>query len=283
MQTPFSAPKFSSPKKALGQNFLQDQNIIRNIIRAFNPQTEDIVVEIGPGRGALTEHLLSEVKHLHLVEFDYELVEYWAERAKKLNNLTVHHGDALKFDFASLVKEKRAQEKSVLKKSVQDQNKIRIIGNLPYNISSPILFHLMSQLDYIQDITAMLQLEVVQRMAAAAGSKQYGRLSVMLQQSCDVQYLFKVPPNAFYPPPKVDSAIARLQPYNPPIVVLNNQKTFATVVKSAFAQRRKTLRNTLKSLMTAEQIEQAGIDPAARAETLSVQQFVDLANLLEFS
>lgn len=260
------ATSFSAPKKSLGQNFLHDKNIIRNIINAFNPQPKDIVVEIGPGRGALTELLIDEVEHLHLVEFDHELVEYWNDRAKDLNNLTVYHRDALKFDFASLATNDR---------------KIRIIGNLPYNISSPILSRLISQADSIQDMTAMLQLEVVQRMTATPGGKRYGRLSVMLQQRCDVQYLFKVPPNAFYPPPKVESAIARLQPFAMPIVQINNQKVFSNVVKQAFAQRRKTLRNALGAIASAEQIEQAGIDPGARAETLSVQQFADLANFLE--
>ena len=260
------AQTFSAPKKALGQNFLQDRNIIRNIITAFNPQKKDTIVEIGPGRGALTEHLLQEGGDVHLVEFDHELAEYWSGRARELDNLTVHNYDALKFDFSKLAK--------------KDQ-KLRVIGNLPYNISSPILFHLMRQIDCIKDITVMLQLEVVQRMMAEPGNKQYGRLSVMIQQQFDVQYLFKVPPNAFYPRPKVDSAIARLQPYHVPVVELNDGSVFYKVVKLAFAQRRKTLKNTLKPMLTVEQIEKAGVDPALRAENLSVKQFADLANLLE--
>ena len=199
-----------------------------------------------------------------MVEFDRDLCRYWRERAEKQPNLTVHERDILKFDLAEILR---------------DDSKIKIIGNLPYNISSPVLFHLMQYACRISSQVVMLQKEVVQRMASLPGSKQYGRLSVMLQYRYSIENLFTVAPTAFVPPPKVDSAIARLTPLenfeNPAL----NLQDFAFIVKQAFAQRRKTLRNTLKMQLQAEQIESVEVLPSARAETLTVEQFVKLANL----
>lgn len=262
--------EFAKPKKALGQNFLQDPNITRKIVASLNVHQDDMVVEVGPGRGALTEHLLSQTNNLHLIEFDRELAAYWQSHSETVENLVVYDVDILKFDFASLSSTKKGPS----------TGEIKVIGNLPYNISSPILFYLMTHISQIDSIVVMLQKEVVQRMVAEPGNKQYGRLSVMLQQYFAIELLFTVPPTAFFPPPKVDSAIARLQPLNEPIYPVENQQNFADLVKQAFSQRRKTLRNTLKPLLSSEQIASLGIDPQARAETLSITDFAKLANLL---
>lgn len=259
--------QFAAPRKALGQNFLQDPNIINKIVVALNIQADDMVLEIGPGRGALTELILPLARALHLVEFDRDLVEFWQERSQSSNNLTVHGADILKFDLHTIL--------SGLGSSMP---KLKVIGNLPYNISSPVLFHLMRYADYIDSQVVMLQKEVVQRMSAKPGGKDYGRLSVMLQQRYQIEYLFTVPPGAFFPPPKVESAIARLTPLAEISHPVNDIVGFSSLVKQAFSQRRKTLRNTLKGLLSAEQIESVGINPGARAETLSVGEFAALAN-----
>ena len=256
---------FAAPRKSLGQNFLQDANIIRKIVASLNIKSDDIVLEIGPGRGALTELILPLAGSCHLVEFDYDLVEFWQGRTAEYPHLTVHSSDILKFDLNSVL-------------SVAERP-IKVIGNLPYNISSPVLFHLMAWAEQIESQIVMLQKEVVERMASPPGSKQYGRLSVMLQQRYGIEHLFNVPPGAFFPPPKVDSAIARLTPLSQPACPVDYYPHFAALVKQAFSQRRKTLRNTLKGLLDAPQIESLGIDPAARAETLSVGDFALLSNL----
>ena len=256
---------FAAPRKSLGQNFLQDSNIINKIVGSLNVNDSDVVVEIGPGRGVLTELILPLASKLHLVEFDYDLVHFWEQRSDSSKNLVVHGIDVLKFDFNEIIQ-------------TSDQP-LKIIGNLPYNISSPVLFHLMKYADHIHSQIVMLQKEVVERMASKPGSKQYGRLSVMLQQRYNIEYLFTVPPGAFFPPPKVDSAIARLTPLSTIEHPVDNQDDFEMLVKQAFSQRRKTLRNTLKKLLTSEQIESAGIEPSARAETLSVKDFACLTNI----
>jgi len=256
---------FAAPRKSLGQNFLQDANIINKIVSSLAAINSDIVVEIGPGRGALTEQILPLVGQLHLIEFDHDLVRYWQQRSDQNPQLNVHASDVLKFDFTDIIS--------------QSDQPIKIIGNLPYNISSPVLFHLMQYADHIHSQVLMLQKEVVERMASEPGSKLYGRLSVMLQQRYDIEYLFTVPPGAFFPPPKVDSAIARLTPLSDVSHPVESQNDFAVIVKQAFSQRRKTLRNTLKSLLNTEQIESLGIQPSVRAETLSVAEFAALANL----
>lgn len=257
--------EFAAPRKSLGQNFLQAPNIINKIVSAVSVGPVDAVLEIGPGRGALTEHLLPLTENLHLVEFDRDLVEYWRSRQPTLSGLTVHGADILKFDLTEIIK--------------AVDTPLKVIGNLPYNISSPVLFHLMKYADHIHSQVVMLQKEVVQRMSAKPGGKDYGRLSVMLQQRYDIEYLFTVPPGAFYPPPKVESAIARLTPLAAISHPVDDWIVFEKVVKQAFSQRRKTLRNTLKGMLDSDQIESLSIDPSVRAETLSVKDFAALANL----
>ena len=248
-------------KKHLGQHFLVDPHYIARIVAAIRPEPADLMVEIGPGPGALTRPLLEALKHLHVVEFDRDMVarltaEFSAER------LTIHQADALAFDFRSL------------------GEGLRVVGNLPYNISSPLLFHLAEFATGIRDMTFMLQKEVVDRMAAAPDTPDYGRLSVMLQARFAVTRLFIVPPGAFQPPPKVDSAIVRLVPLPAEAVPYKDHKVFAHVVTRAFGQRRKTLRNTLKGVVDDAVFVACGIDPVRRGETLSVAEFAALANHL---
>jgi 16S rRNA (adenine1518-N6/adenine1519-N6)-dimethyltransferase len=256
---------FASPRKSLGQNFLQDPNIIRKIVASLNIKKDDVVMEIGPGRGALTELVLPLAGQLHLVEFDRDLARYWRQRAEENSNLVVHEYDVLKFDLEEVL--------------APTERRIKIIGNLPYNISSPVLFHLMPFAARIDSQVVMLQKEVVDRMSANSGNKQYGRLSVMLQYRYQIENLFKVPASAFFPPPKVESAIARLTPRRTIERPVNNLLDFEKIVKQAFSQRRKTLRNTLKGSLSAEQMESVGVSPTNRAEVLSVDNFVDLTNL----
>jgi len=251
-------------RKRFGQHFLHDRGIIQRILTALGPQPGDIIVEIGPGLGALTRPLLEYCAPLHVVELDRDLAarlraEFPPER------LVVHEADALKFDFRALAVPGR---------------RLRIVGNLPYNVSTPLLFHLLDQADCISDMLFMLQKEVVERMAASAGGKDYGRLSVMLQWRLRVEKLFDVRPGAFTPPPKVDSAVVRLTPHAVPPIAIDNAEALARVVRAAFSQRRKTLRNTLKGLFTPEAMQALDIDPTRRAETLSLAEFARLANSL---
>ena len=252
------------PKKRFGQHFLHDRGIVQRILDAFDPQPGETLVEIGPGPGALTRPLLERCTRLHVVELDRDL----AARLRTdfaPEHLAVHEADALKFDFGALTK---------------PGGKIRLIGNLPYNISTPLLFHLLDQERSIHDMLFMLQKEVVDRMAAPPGGKDYGRLSVMIQWRLRVEKLFDVRPGAFTPPPKVDSSVVRLVPHAAPPIQVRDANAFAHVVKAAFAQRRKTLRNNLKGMMTAVILESLGIDPQRRAETLTLAEFAALANVL---
>lgn len=253
------------PKKHLGQHFLHDARVAARIVSALAPKPEDVVVEIGPGRGALTGLLAASGARLHVVEVDPDLAadlrcDYAANDA-----VTVHAQDALEFDFGAFV---------------TGPARLRVIGNLPYNISTPLLFHLLAQARRLRDMLFMLQREVVERIAAAPGNRDYGRLSVMLQAYCRVQKLFTVGPGAFTPPPKVDSAVVRLVPYTTPPVTIDDHAAFARVVRAAFAQRRKTLRNALRDLVSAQDAETSGIDLGRRAETLSVAEFAALARVL---
>jgi len=248
-------------KKHLGQHFLVDPHYVARIVAAIRPEADDRMVEIGPGPGALTRPLLEVLRHLHVVEFDRDMVarlqtEFPADR------LTLHQADALAFDFGALGPD------------------LRVVGNLPYNISSPLLFHLAEYAAGIRDMTFMLQKEVVDRMAAAPDTPDYGRLSVMLQARFAVTKLFIVPPGAFQPPPKVDSAIVRLTPLLVEAVPYHDHRVFADIVARAFGQRRKTLRNTLKGLVDEAAFASLGIDPMRRGETLSVAEFAALANHL---
>lgn len=250
-------------RKRFGQNFLHDRHVIDRIVRAIHPKAGERLVEIGPGLGALTLPLLQAAGRLEVVELDRDLIPKLEQQCIGQGDLIIHSADALKFDFCALAA----------------GSKLRIAGNLPYNISTPLIFHLLEQAHCIDDMHFMLQKEVVDRLAAAPDSSDYGRLSVMVQYRCKVERLFLVPPGAFTPAPKVDSAIVRLEPYvTPPVEV--DAGALEKLVAQAFSQRRKTLRNTLKGLLDAATIEAAGIDPQRRAETLSLQEFAALANRL---
>lgn len=250
-------------RKRFGQNFLHDAGVIERIVGAIAPMTGDHLVEIGPGLGALTQPLLDRAGRLDVVELDRDLAARLRQRYGNEPRLKLHEGDALRFDFYSL-------------RTTPDE-RLRIVGNLPYNISTPLLFHLIDQIDCIRDIHCMLQKEVVQRMAAQPGSDDYGRLSIMIQYHCAVTPLFSVGPGAFTPQPKVDSAVVRLMPHTTPPVSIKDYRTFSRVVAQAFSARRKTLRNALRDLLDAEAIG-AVADPGARPETLTLAQFAHLAN-----
>jgi len=253
-------------KKKFGQNFLVDQNIIADIIGVIRPEADDKLVEIGPGLGALTRPLLKRLKHLHVVEIDRDIIarlENDYPQGQEDSKLVIHAGDALKFDFATL------------------GTPLRIVGNLPYNISSPLLFHFASYAERITDMHFMLQNEVVERMVAAPSTSAYGRLSVMLQCRFYMEKLLDVPPESFRPAPKVDSAIVRMIPLPAHQLVVRNEKLFSAVVGSAFGQRRKTLRNTLRSYLDEAEFEQLGINSQLRAENLSVEEFARIAGFVE--
>lgn len=245
------------PRKRFGQNFLQDPTVIERIVAAVNPQPEEHLVEIGPGQAALTRELMGRCQ-LDVIEIDRDLCDHLGFELRNRAGLICD--DVLRVELSDL-----------------EPLPIRLVGNLPYNVSSPIIFHALKYLEVITDMHFMLQREFVERMAAEPGSKIYGRLSVMVQYFCEVSELFVVPPQAFYPAPKVDSAVVRLVPRE--AVEPVDFQRFEQVVRQAFAMRRKTLSNTLKSILSAEQIESAGVDPRARAETLSVSDFVKLARL----
>ena len=248
-------------KKRFGQNFLTDQSIISSLIEAINPLQNQLIIEIGPGLGALTKPLLKKINHLHVVEIDRDIVS-WMQNEYSSATLTIHNVDALKFDF-----------------TIFGEN-LRVVGNLPYNISTPILFHLLDNVSCITDMHFMLQKEVVERMVASPSTPTYGRLSVMLQYHLAMEYLITVPPEAFEPAPKVESAFVRCVPHATLPFVAKDQKHFAKIVMAAFGQRRKTLRNTLKGLLDDAGFTALGIDSQKRAENLSVADFVAIANYL---
>jgi 16S rRNA (adenine1518-N6/adenine1519-N6)-dimethyltransferase len=250
-----------TPRKRFGQNFLVSPGIIRKIVDAIAPRHDDVMVEIGPGLGALTEPLLAALDHLHVVEIDRDLIAHLRQRFSP-ERLSIHEGDALEFDFAAI------------------GTGLRIVGNLPYNISTPLLFHLATFADDVRDMHFMLQREVVARMVAKPGGSDYGRLSVMLQYRFDMERLFLVPPGAFKPAPKVDSAIVRLLPRPAAELDARDEAFFARLVLAAFGQRRKMLRNTLRGFATEEQLTAVGIAPTVRAEDLAVADYVRLANAL---
>ena len=250
-------------KKHLGQNFLHERGVIEKIVQAIDPKPGDAIVEIGPGQGALTFPLLDRHGALTAIEFDRDLHAPLQAAARAHGELRLVEGDVLEVDFTALA----------------GDGQIRLVGNLPYNLSSPILFHALEHAAAIRDMHFMLQKEVVERMAAPPGGKVYGRLSVMLQAYCAVTSLFTVPPGAFRPAPKVDSAVVRLVPRAPDAIGIRDHARFAAVVRAAFGQRRKTLRNALGGTMGTEAIVAAGLDPGARAEQLSVADFVRLADI----
>ena len=247
------------PKKRLGQHFLTDRHYLGRIVDEIAPQPGDAMVEIGPGPGALTERLAQLVHPLHVVEIDRELAAGLRERFAP-GHVVVHEADALDFDFGCL------------------PAGLRVVGNLPYNVSTPLLFHVASFAPRIRDCVFMLQKEVVQRMVAEPATADYGRLSVMLQYRYSMSLAFRVPPGAFTPPPKVDSALVRMSPLGEGRLAARDEARFGRIVMAAFTQRRKTLRNALRDLVTPEDFARAGIDPGLRGETLSVAQFVALAD-----
>ena len=248
-------------RKRFGQNFLADAHYVQRIVDAVDPQPGDNVVEIGPGLAALTGGLIARAGHITAVEIDRDLAARLRETFTPAQ-LTLHEADALAFDFGVL------------------GDKLRVVGNLPYNISSPLLFHLAARDAQLRDLHVMLQKEVVARMTAAPGTADYGRLTVMLQAKFRIARLFVVPPGAFRPAPKVESAVARLVPLHADKPAIGDEAMFARVVAAAFMQRRKTLRNALAALADAATLEAAGIDPGARGETLAVADFVRLANVI---
>jgi len=270
-------------KKRLGQNFLVDNNIIERIVSSISPASDDLMIEIGPGLGALTGPVLDRVSHLHVIELDHDVIPRLRDNIgpEKAERLTVHEHDVLKFDFAALYHTQHHAHHHSRSHDQAASQKLRIIGNLPYNISTPVLFHLLKNREIIDDMHFMLQKEVVERIVAAPGNGTYGRLSVMLQAFFQVTALFKVPPQAFRPAPRVDSAILRLVPDNRYSRSIADFGQFETLVRSAFGQRRKTLRNTLKKIVDATQIEAAGLNPGQRAEELSVADFISLSQIAD--
>ena len=252
-------------RKRFGQHFLHDRSVLDRIVAAIDPQPDDRVIEIGPGLGALTIPLLARVRRMEAIELDRDVIPRLAENAGAHGELLIHAADVLTFDFRALA---------------GSGAKLRICGNLPYNISTPLLFHLLDAQDAILDMHFMLQKEVVARMAAAPGSKAYGRLTVMLAVHCRSEHLFTVGPGSFRPPPQVDSAVVRVVPHTAPPFTVADPARFAAVVAAAFGQRRKTLRNSVAGLVSPAGFAAAGIDPSRRAETLSPAEFAALAATL---
>ncbi len=259
------------PKKQFGQHFLRDTAVIQRLVGAIAPQPRDWLVEIGPGQGALTFALLPHVDQLVALEIDRDLIGPLQARAAPYGQLQLHQIDALAWDVAAFVANAPPADRPP---------HLRLVGNLPYNISTPLLFHLLDHLALIRDLHFMLQKEVVDRLAAVPHHKSYGRLSVMVQWRCRVDALFGVPPTAFDPPPQVDSAVVRLTPHPTPPFVVYDPAQFAQLVARAFGQRRKTLRNALRDFAAPEAFDRAQIDPTARAETLSPAQFAALSNAI---
>ncbi|GAB4196001.1 MAG: 16S rRNA (adenine(1518)-N(6)/adenine(1519)-N(6)) -dimethyltransferase RsmA [Wenzhouxiangellaceae bacterium] len=247
-------------RRRFGQNFLHDANTIKRIIAAIAASQDDHVVEIGPGQGALTEGLAATAGKLTLIELDRDLGAVLQQRFASQDHIELIMADALKVDLGAIA----------------DNGRLRLVGNLPYNISTPLLFHFFRYAAVISDMTLMLQKEVALRLLAEANTADYGRLSVMSRFYCRGELLLAVPPGAFRPAPKVDSAVVRLYPTPPPFSDASAQSAFADVVRHAFGQRRKTLRNSLRPLLSADQITTAGIDPGRRAETLDLDDYVAL-------
>lgn len=249
------------PKKRFGQHFLHDQNAIAQMIAIINPLPSEHLVEIGPGLGALTTHLLPLVHDLDVIEIDRDVIPELQAKCQGLGELRIHQQDVLTFDFSSL-----------------PFAQLRVVGNLPYNISTPLLFHIIKNINKIKDMHFLLQKEVAERICALPGNKVYGRLTVMIQYYCDAELLFAVGADAFSPPPKVESAFIKLVPKAHRNQVVKDENKFAAIVNQAFSQRRKTIANALKKNITLAQLEHLGINPKSRPEELSVEQFVLIGN-----
>jgi len=254
-------------RKRFGQNFLHDDYVIGKVVAAIAPKNEQNLVEIGPGLGALTDPVCEEVDRLTVIELDRDLAKRLRQHPFNGEKLNVIEQDAMTMDFCALLKEMPDSDR-----------KLRVFGNLPYNISTPLMFHLFDHAPCIEDMHFMLQKEVVNRLAAGPGSKSYGRLSVMAQYYCHVIPVLNVPPGAFNPPPKVDSAVVKLVPHSVPPVQVESLSTLERVCAQAFNQRRKTIRNSLKDCLSEEEITELGLDPKCRAETLSLTDFATIAN-----
>jgi 16S rRNA (adenine1518-N6/adenine1519-N6)-dimethyltransferase len=250
-------------RKRFGQHFLHDPHVINNILTAINPEPGQPIVEIGPGLGALTCPLLERVEQLDVVELDRDVIPLLKEKCGSAGMLNVHEADALRYDFSQLT---------------SPGTRLRVVGNLPYNISTPLIFHLLEHAELISDMHFLLQKEVVDRICARPGGGDYGRLSVMVQYRCRTTSLFNVSRGAFNPPPKVESAVVRLVPYETLPWPAKDEGIFARLVNQAFSQRRKTLRKSLKGIAQDKDFELVGIDPGLRPEQLNVEQFVQLAN-----
>lgn len=250
------------PRKRFGQHFLHDPGIIDDIVSAIAPFATDTLVEIGPGRGAITAPLARLGGRLHAIEFDRDLAAALRAEYREATRITIHQDDALRFDYGALGSD------------------LRIVGNLPYNISTPLLFRLLEYREHIRDMHFMLQKEVVARIAAEPGGRDFGRLTVMLGCSMRAAHLFDVPPTAFEPPPKVMSAVVRLAPLPANAFRIDDISLLQKIVSQAFSQRRKTVRNALRQHASEDQLAAAGIDAGLRPEAIAVAQWVDLANLL---
>ena len=282
--TPMSRPQPQHrPRQRFGQNFLHDNAVIDRITAAIHPGAGDHLVEIGPGQGALTESLVASGCTLDVIELDRDLVPGLLAAFSLKPGFKLHSADALKFDFTSLIelqRDNKVRSSPSNPATPGDSQRLRVVGNLPYNISTPLIFKLLENASIIQDMHFMLQLEVVERLAASPGGKNWGRLGIMAQYQCRVEHLFDVPPDAFHPPPRVQSAIVRLTPWQESPWPQCNEARLRMVVQTAFAQRRKTLRNNLKALIDNAALESLGINPGARAETLQLAQFIEIANAI---
>ncbi len=252
-------------RKRFGQNFLTDTTVLEKIVQAIAPSATDKLIEIGPGQGALTGRLINQVGEFHAIEIDRDLAVMLTQQFEQKNNFHLHVDDVLKVDFDTLL---------------SAENPARIVGNLPYNISTPLIFHLLHYLPGIRDLLFMLQIEVVERMAAGPGSKNYGRLSIMVQYFCRVEKLFNVSPSAFTPAPKVESAIVKLTPHQDYYDAEISTDALSSLLRDAFAHRRKTLRNNLKNLISADELTAMNINPALRPENLSLEDFVKICKYL---
>ncbi len=254
-----------TPRKRFGQNFLHDQSVIDRIIDCIDPRPEDHIVEIGPGKGALTRQLVTKCGRLDTIELDRDLADYLARSLQQETNFHPHQGDALKFNLSDIS---------------DKHHSLRVVGNLPYNISTPVIFHLLKQQELISDMTFMLQLEVVNRLAAKRNDRNYGRLGLMAQYYCSVEHLFNVPSAAFTPKPKVSSAIVRLIPHDHPPVSVKDVKELENVIRTAFTQRRKTLKNSLRNLITEPELQQLPLDLSLRPENLELAEFALIADAI---
>ena len=252
-------------RKRFGQNFLHDENVIRKIVDAISAVEGDHLLEIGPGLGALTKELAKTGATIHCVELDADLAKSLRTEFQEYDSIKIIEGDALKFDLSSIATEKRP---------------LRVIGNLPYNISTPIIFHLLKNSELIRDMTFMLQLEVIQRMVSKVGKRNYGRLSLMVQYYCEVEHLFNVASSAFSPKPKVVSALARLKPHNSTSIRAKDSDCLQTVIRTAFNQRRKTLRNSLRTIIPEALLDRIAINKSLRPQDITLNEYVEISNAI---